>query len=50
MEFDLDYVKEHAVSEACMVIYTALPEGASIQVREEKDIKALDPAAELLML
>ncbi len=30
MTFDLAYVKEHAVSEACMIIYTVLPQGASI--------------------
>ncbi len=48
MEFDLAYVKEHAVSEACMIIYTALPEGSSILV-VEKDVKALEKGAELLM-
>lgn len=48
IRFDLAYVKENAVSEACMVIYTALPEGASIQVEEEKEIKALEHAADLL--
>ena len=45
--FDLDYVKENAVSEACMIIYTALPEGAFIKVEEEKEIHALDHAADL---
>lgn len=48
IQFDLDYVKANAVSEACMVIYTALPEGASVLVEEEKDIKALEHAADLL--
>lgn len=47
MNFDLSYMKEHAVSEACMIIYTALPEGAVIQVPEEKEIRALDYAADL---
>ena len=49
IQFDLDYVKEHAVSEACMVIYTALPEGASVKVEEEKEIRALDHAADLYL-
>ncbi len=49
MTFDLAYVKEHAVSEACMIIYTALPQGASIAVEEEKAIKALDHGADLLL-
>ena len=48
MQFDLEYVKNNAVSEACMVIYTALPEGASVEVPEEKEIKALDHAADLI--
>ncbi len=48
MQFDLDYIREHAVSEACMIIYTALPEGAVIQVPQEKEIRALDHGADLL--
>lgn len=48
MQFDLDYIREHAVSEACMIIYTALPEGAAIQVPQEKEIRALDHGADLL--
>lgn len=49
IDFDLAYVKEHAVSEACMVIYTALPEGASVLVKEEKEIRALEHGADLLL-
>lgn len=49
MKFDLDYVKKHAVSEACMIIFTTLPKGASIEVKEEKNIRALDKAADLLL-
>ncbi len=48
MKFDLDYIRKNAASEASMVIFTALPAGASIQVPEEKDIKALEHAANLL--
>lgn len=48
LRFDLNYVKENAVSEACMVIYTALPEGAFVEVPEEKEIKALDHVADLV--
>lgn len=49
IQFDLDYVREHAVSEACMIIYTALPEGSRIKVEEEKDIHALEHAADLYL-
>lgn len=48
MRFDLEYVKANAVSEACMIIYTALPAGAAIQVPQEKEIRALDHAANLM--
>lgn len=48
VNFDLAYIKEHAASEASMVIFTALAEGASIQVAEEKTVRALDHAADLL--
>ncbi len=49
MKFDLDYVRKNAVSEACMIIFTALPQGASIEVPEEKNIRALDLAANVLL-
>lgn len=49
MKFDLAYIKEHAVSDACMIIFTALPEGAAIVVEEEKMIRALDHAADLMI-
>ncbi len=47
LKFDLEYVKNNAVSSACMVIYTALPEGASVTVPEERELQALDHAADL---
>ena len=31
-----------------MVIYTTLPEGSSVEVPEEKEIKALDHAVDLI--
>ncbi len=49
MKFDVDYIREHAASEACMIIYTALPDGAAIQVPEEKDVKLLEHAADLVI-
>ncbi len=48
IQFDLSYVKENAVSEACMIIFTALPEGAAVRAEEGKLVRALDKAAELL--
>lgn len=49
MDFDLAYIKEHAASEACMIIFTALPEGAAIKAETEKTLRALDHAADLMM-
>ena len=46
MEFDLQYIKEHAPSDACLVIYTSLKEGETIQT-EVSSVKALDAAARL---
>ncbi len=48
MEFDLQYIKENAASEACMVIYTGLTEGQEIRIGEEKQVKALDPVGALV--
>ena len=49
MQFDVAYIKEHAVSEACMIIFTALPGDGRIQVPEEKEVKLLDHAADLIL-
>ncbi|PNV60232.1 PTS glucose transporter subunit IIA [Clostridium sp. chh4-2] len=48
MAFDLDYIKEHAVSEACIVIFTAMEEGTAVKVIEEKEVRALDHVADLI--
>lgn len=47
MEFDLQYIKEHAASEACMTIFTGLTEGQKILVTANGQIEALEPIAEL---
>ncbi|MEW4411232.1 glucose PTS transporter subunit IIA [Clostridium sp. AN503] len=47
MRFDLDYVRKHAVSDACIVIFTSLPEGAFIKT-DKKPVKALEHAADLV--
>lgn len=47
MEFDPAYVKEHAVSEACIVIFTSLEEGSAIELTGEKEVQALDHVADI---
>ena len=48
MEFDLQYIKEHATSDACMVIYTGLTEGQEIRVDVAGNVKALDRVGKLI--
>ena len=48
MEFDLQYIKEHATSDACMVIYTGLTEGQEIRVVAAGNVKALDRVGKLI--
>ena len=41
-EFDLEYVKEHAASEACMAVFTGLTEGQEIHLEKTGQVKALE--------
>lgn len=45
MTFDIDYIKENAKSDACLVIFTGLGEGQSITMEASGEVKALDPVA-----
>ena len=47
MEFDIDYIRENAKSDACLVIFTGLPEGTSIEMTAAGEVKALDPVAKV---
>lgn len=47
MEFDIEYIKEHAKSEACIGVFTSLEEGQEIVMRAEGEIRALDEIAEI---
>ena len=42
MEFDPAYIREHAVSDACIVIFTGLTEGDSLSLEGEKQVKRLE--------
>ena len=42
MEFDPVYIREHAVSDACIVIFTGLTEGESLSSEGEKQVKRLE--------
>ena len=47
MEFDIEYIKEHAKSEACIGVFTSLEEGQEIVMKAEGEIRALDEVAEI---
>ena len=47
MEFDIEYIKEHAKSEACIGVFTSLEEGQEIVMKAEGEIRALDEIAEI---
>ena len=42
MESDPVYIREHAVSDACIVIFTGLTEGESLSLEGEKQVKRLE--------
>ena len=42
MEFDPVYIREHAVSDACIVIFTGLTEGESLSLEGEKQVNRLE--------
>ena len=42
MEFDLEYIREHAASDACIVIFTGLVAGQELQLEGEKRVKRLE--------
>ncbi len=47
MEFDIEYIKVHAKSEACIGVFTSLEEGQEIVMKAEGEIRALDEIAEI---
>ena len=47
MVFDPAYIRVHAVSDACIVIFTGLTEGESLSLEGEKQVKRLDPIGQI---
>ena len=45
MEFDLEYIRANAASEACMAVFTGLKEGQEIHMERTGAVKALDEIA-----
>ena len=47
MEFDLSFIREHAASEACMVIFTGLTSADSLNLTKEGMVNRLDAIGEI---
>lgn len=45
MQFDVDYIKKNATSDACLVVFTGLQEGQEIHMEKTGSVKALDCVA-----
>lgn len=45
MEFDLEFIRKHAASDACMTVFTGLKEGQEIHMEKTGDVKALEEIA-----
>ncbi len=46
--FDIEYIKEHAKSDECIVVFTSLQEGEEIRLSKTGEVKKLDEAAEIV--
>lgn len=48
MEFDLDYIRSHAVSEQCMAVFPNLTEGEEVVLYVSGKVKPLEKVAEIV--
>ena len=47
MEFDPKFIRENAVSDACIVIFTGLTEGQQLKLEGEKTVKRLEKVGQI---
>ena len=48
IEFDIQYIKEHAKSDECIVVFTSLQEGEEIRLTKAGNADKLDEVAEII--
>lgn len=48
MEFDVQYIREHAKSEDCIAVFTGLSEGEEIVMKADGEVNALDEIADIV--
>ncbi len=46
--FDIKYIKEHAKSDECIIVFTSLQEGEEIRLRKPGKVSELDETAEIV--
>nr|WP_294491736.1 PTS transporter subunit IIABC [uncultured Mediterraneibacter sp.] len=46
--FDIEYIKEHAKSDECIIVFTSLQEGEEIRLAKKGAVDALDETAEII--
>ena len=46
--FDIEYIKEHAKSDECMVVLTSLQEGEEVRMKKAGKVEKLDETAEII--
>ena len=46
--FDIEYIKEHAKSDECIIVFTSLQEGEEIRLAKEGPVNDLDETAEII--
>lgn len=48
MSFDIQYIKAHAISEACIVVFTSLEDTDRISMKKTGKVNALEEIAEIV--
>ncbi len=48
IEFDIQYIREHAKSDECIIVFTSLQEGEEIRLTHPGSVAQLDEAAEII--
>lgn len=46
--FDIEYIREHAKSDECIIVFTSLKEGEEIRLTKPGKAEKMDPAAEIV--
>lgn len=46
--FDIEYIKKHAKSDECIIVFTSLQEGEEIRLAKEGTVNVLDQTAEII--